>query len=175
MRERDPERPDPSEPSRERIRQTLIERRIRDAMDEGAFDDLPHRGRRLPLEDESMAGDWALAHRMLRNAGLAPAWIEADKAARERLAELERLIGTAPRLTPIWRRRARGELARIVSDANRAITQLNAEAPTSRQHRRPVDLAAELERFDSAERKRSGANADPAGGRYPAKYPPPES
>jgi hypothetical protein len=150
MRERDPERPDPSEPSRERVRQTLIERRIREAMDEGVFDDLPHRGRRLPLEDDSMAGDWALAHRMLRNAGLAPAWIETDKAVRERLAELERLIGTAQRVTPIGRQRARGDLARIVADANRAIGRLNAEAPTDRQHRRPVDLAAELERFDQS-------------------------
>jgi hypothetical protein len=143
MRERDPERPDPYEPSRERIRQTLIERRIREAMDEGAFDDLPHRGRRLPLEDDSMAGDWALAHRMLRNAGLAPAWIEADKVARERLGS-------------IGRQRARADLVRIVADANRAITQLNAEAPTDRQHRRQVDLASELKRFDSVARERSG-------------------
>jgi DnaJ homolog subfamily C member 28 len=150
MRERDPERPDPYEPSRERIRQTLIERQIREAMDEGAFDDLPHRGRRLPLEDDSTAGDWALAHRMLRNAGFAPAWIEADKSARECLAELERLIGTAQGLESIGRQRSRGELMRIVADANRAITRLNAEAPTNRQHRRPVDLAAELERFDKA-------------------------
>jgi hypothetical protein len=156
MRERDPERPDPYEPSRERIRQTLIERRIREAMDEGVFDDLPHRGRRLPLEDDSMAGDWALAHRMLRNAGLAPAWIEADKVARERFAEIERVIGTAGRLGLIGHQRARAELARVVADANRAITQLNAEAPTDRQHRRQVDLAAELERFDSSERERSG-------------------
>jgi hypothetical protein len=87
---------------------------------------------------------------MLRNAGLAPAWIEADKVARERLAEIERLIGTAGRLGSIGRQRARAELVRIVADANRAITQLNAEAPTARQHRRPVDLAAELERFDEA-------------------------
>jgi len=150
MRERDPERPDPSEPSRERIRQTLIERRIRDAMDEGVFDDLPHRGRRLPLEDDSMAGDWALAHRMLQNAGLAPAWIEADKAARERLAELERLIARAAWVPRSGRQRARAELSRIVADTNRAITRLNAEAPTDRQHRRPVDLTAELERFDQA-------------------------
>jgi hypothetical protein len=148
--ERDPERPDPSEPSRERIRQTLIERRIREAMDEGVFDGLPHQGRRLPLEDDSMAGDWALAHRMLRNAGLAPPWIEADKVVRKRLAELERLLGRAASIPRSGRQRARAEVARIVADANRAITLLNAEAPTDRQHRRQLDLATELERFDRA-------------------------
>ena len=119
-------------------------------MDEGAFDDLPHQGRRLPLDDDSLAGEWAMAHHLLRNAGVAPPWIEADKAARERLAELERLIGTAQRLGSIGRQRARAELVRIVADANRAITLLNAKAPTDRQHRWPVDLAAELERFDQA-------------------------
>jgi hypothetical protein len=148
--ERDPERPDPSEPSRDRVRQTLVERQIRTAMDEGAFDDLPHQGRRLPLEDDSMARDWAMAHRMLKNAGVAPPWIEADKVVRERSAELERLLDRAAIASPIYRRRARTELVGIVEAANRAIARLNAEAPTDRQHRRPLDLATELDRFDRA-------------------------
>jgi hypothetical protein len=148
--ERDPERGDPSEPSRERIRETLVERQIRAAMDEGAFDDLPHQGRRLPLEDDSMAGDWAMAHRMLKNAGVAPPWIEADKTARERLIELDGLLARSRTTGPASRQRARVEFARVVDAANRAIARLNVEAPTHRQHRRPLDLALELERFDQA-------------------------
>ena len=70
--ERDPEQPDPLRPSGETVRETLIERKIREAMEDGAFEGLPHQGARLPLEDDSAAGDWALAHRMLRNAGAAP-------------------------------------------------------------------------------------------------------
>jgi hypothetical protein len=150
QRERDPERPDPAEPSRQRVREAFVERQIRAAMDEGRFADLPHQGRRLPLEDDSMAGDWALAHRMLRNAGVAPAWIEADKVARERLADLERLIERAPRQSRLGRARARAAVASTVDAANRAIGRLNAEAPTDRQHRRPLDLATELDRFDRA-------------------------
>jgi len=149
-RERDPERPDPGEPSRERVREAIVERRIRAAIDEGLFADLPHQGRRLPLEDDSLAGAWALAHRMLKNAGVAPPWIEADKVARERLTDLERLIERAPRLTPLARDRVRALIAPTVEAANRAIGRLNAEAPTDRQHRRPLDLAAERERFDRA-------------------------
>jgi DnaJ homologue, subfamily C, member 28, conserved domain len=150
--ERDPERPDPAEPSRERIRETLIERQIRAAMDEGAFDGLPHEGRRLPLEDDSMAGQSAMAHRMLRNAGVAPAWIEADKFARERLLEIERLGERAATMSPLRRSRARAELETIVEAANRAIARVNAEAPTDRQHRRFIELAIEVDRFDLAAR-----------------------
>ena len=36
------------------------------------------------------------------------------------------------------------ELQRIVEAANRAITRLNLEAPTVRQHRRLLDLDREL-------------------------------
>ena len=148
--ERDPERPDPAEPSRERVREALVERQIRAAMDDGAFDGLPHQGRRLPLEDDSMAGEWAMAHRMLRNAGLAPPWIEADKIARDRSFEIDRLQERAATMSPFSRSRARAELEPMVLAANRAIARVNAEAPTDRQHRRLLDLAAELERFDRA-------------------------
>jgi hypothetical protein len=35
-----------------------------------------------------------------------------------------------------------------VIQINAAIARLNAEAPTDRQHRRPLDIAAELARLD---------------------------
>jgi hypothetical protein len=60
--------------------ESLVERQIREAMDGGAFEDLPYHGERLPLEDDSAAGEWAMAHRMLRNAGMAPPWIESESA-----------------------------------------------------------------------------------------------
>ena len=75
--------------------ESLIERQIREAMDAGAFDRLPHKGEPLPLEDDAAAGEWAMAHRMLRNAGVAPPWIEADKDARARLAELDAELAVA--------------------------------------------------------------------------------
>ena len=36
--------------------ESLVERQIREAMDAGAFDELPYRGERLPIEDDSAAG-----------------------------------------------------------------------------------------------------------------------
>ncbi len=130
--------------------ESLVERQIREAMDGGAFDDLPYQGERLPLEDDSAAGDWAMAHRMLRNAGMAPPWIESDKEARKQLAALEALIERAPTISVASHGRARKELARIVAEANRAIARVNSEAPTLAQHRRPLDPAAEAERLERA-------------------------
>lgn len=150
--ERDPEQPDPLRPSRESRRETLIERKIREAMEDGAFEGLPHQGARLPLEDDSAAGDWALAHRMLRNAGAAPPWIESDKAARAALGERDTLLTRAARVSPAGLARTRDEMARIVDAANRAIARVNAEAPTVRQHRLPLDLAVELDRLERAGR-----------------------
>ncbi len=152
MAERDPERPDPAELSRERIRETLVERQIRTAIEEGSFDALPYQGSRLPLEDDSAAGDRALAHRILRNAGVAPAWIEADKTVRALLDERDRLLARALRMSDLARPRARAEMRRLVEAANRAILRVNIEAPTDRQQRRPLDLEAELARLERATR-----------------------
>jgi hypothetical protein len=130
--------------------ESLVERQIREAMSKGAFDDLPYQGRRLPLEDDSAAGEWAIAHRLLREAGVAPAWIESDKEARRLMAELDALIERAPRMSSLSQQRARGELRRIVSAANAAIERLNSEAPTDRQHRRPLDPIREAARLEAA-------------------------
>jgi Domain of unknown function (DUF1992) len=130
--------------------ESLVERQIREAMDSGAFDDLPYQGERLPIEDDSAAGDWAMAHRMLRSAGMAPPWIESDKEARKQLAALEALIERAPTISPVSHGKARKDLAHIVAAANQAIARVNSEAPTDRQHRRPLDPAAEAERLERA-------------------------
>jgi hypothetical protein len=130
--------------------ESLVERQIREAMDEGAFEDLPYQGERLPIEDDSAAGDWAMAHRLLRSAGAAPPWIESDKETRRLLAEIELLVEQAPSMSTYQLRRAHSTLAGLVSAANRAIARVNAEAPTDRQHRRPLDPAAVAQRLESA-------------------------
>jgi hypothetical protein len=124
------------------------DRLIREAQERGEFDDLPHRGEPLPLPDETYAGDMALAYHMLRNAGVAPPWIEAardlDRILDEREALLERATGASSLGAHGYRRR----LGELVAAANRAIGTINAEGPRSVHRRRldPATEAAELER-----------------------------
>jgi signal transduction histidine kinase len=129
--------------------ESLVERQIREAMEQGAFDELPHRGKRIPIENDDAAGEWAMAHRMLRNAGAAPPWIESDKEARRLLAAIEALLEVARHGSRSTHTRAR-ELTALVEAANAAIRRLNSEAPTPRQHRRPLDLDEQLGRLERA-------------------------
>ena len=131
--------------------ESLVERQIREAMDGGAFDDLPYQGERLPLEDDSAAGEWAMAHRMLRNAGMAPPWIESDKEARKQLAALEALIERAPTISVACARPGAAGARRASS--RRPTGRSPGSTPRRRpiaQHRRPLDPAAEAERLERA-------------------------
>jgi hypothetical protein len=121
-------------------------------MDEGKFDDLPFQGEPLPAVDDALAGEWAMAYRMLKNAGAAPPWILADRDARVLLDRRDAILARASTVSALGRLRDRAELERLVMEINAAIARLNAEAPTDRQHRRQLDHAEELARFDAAGR-----------------------
>ena len=141
--------------------ESLIDRQIREAMEEGAFEDLPFQGQRLPIEDDSAAGEWAMAHRMLRNAGAAPPWIESDKEVRRLLAQRDELIARPRRTSSAGQGRERAELTALVDAINRAMARVNAEAPTVAQHRRLLDLDAELARLDAGPNPPVGPSAAP--------------
>lgn len=134
-------------------RETLIDRQIRAATEEGQFDNLPHQGKPLPNDENPYAAEWGLAFHVLKNAGFAPPWIEADKEVRELLAKRDLIIeraaaGDPPSMTA--RRRAHDQLESLVRQINDAITRLNAEAPSHRQHRQPLTAAVEHRRYDEA-------------------------
>jgi hypothetical protein len=133
--------------------ESLVDRQIREAMDEGKFDDLPFQGEPLPAVDDAFAGDWAMAFRMLKNAGAAPPWIIADKDVRALLDRRDAILARASTASALGRRRDRAELERLVVEVNVAVACLNAEAPTDRQHRRPLVLAEELARLDAVARR----------------------
>jgi hypothetical protein len=139
------------------VRESLIDRQIREATAEGKFDNLPYHGQQLPAEDDALAGDWALAFHILKNAGIAPPWIETDKEARRLLARrdamLARVTAAPTPPSPLARRRDREAVTALVREVNAVIVRLNAEAPTDRQHRRPLSLAEELARYDDACRR----------------------
>jgi hypothetical protein len=136
--------------------ESLVDRQIREAMEEGKFDGLPFQGQPLPPPDDQFAGAWAMAFTMLRNAGAAPPWIEADKVVRALLARLDAILERAaagPAPGPSARRRDRVAIVSLVTEVNAAIARLNAEAPTDRQHRRPLVVTDVLARHDGACRR----------------------
>jgi len=106
----------------------IAERKIREAMEEGAFDQLEGAGKPLdlsenPFEDPSDR----MAHRLLRNNGFAPAWIE---EAREIEAETRRLRAERKVSTD-------DDFRTRVAALNRRIFAFNLKAPvTSAQKRR---------------------------------------
>ena len=102
------------------------------------------------MVDDSAAGDWAMAHRMLRNTGAAPPWIEADKEVRALLERRDALIARAPLVGVSGLVRLRRELVDVVVAVNLAIERVNAQAPTDRQHRRRLDPAEELASLQAA-------------------------
>jgi len=98
----------------------IADRRIEEAMAEGAFDNLDGAGEPLdlnenPYEDASLR----MAHRILRNNGFAPAWIE---EGREIDSEVRYLKGNFDRLDP-------AEQKRRVDLLNRRIAAYNLKTP----------------------------------------------
>jgi hypothetical protein len=119
----------------------VAERKIQEAMTEGAFDCLSGEGQPLrldedPFEDPSLR----MAHRLLRNNGFAPAWIE---EAKDLDAEMDtvrtglRSAGDNASLTR-WRERAQR--------LNQRIVVFNLKTPSAVWHRLPVDPDLEIAR-----------------------------
>jgi hypothetical protein len=100
----------------------IADRKIQEAMEDGAFEHLDGAGEPLdlnenPFEDPAQR----MAHRLLRNNGFAPAWIE---EGREIEAEIRLLKATFDRLDAMERRRQ-------VDVLNRRIAAYNLKTPVA--------------------------------------------
>jgi hypothetical protein len=136
--------------------ESLVERQIREAMAAGDFDNLPHAGKPIPIDDDG--SEMALANHILKQAGFAPGWIATDSDIRALLARREVVLQRARRAGPPARDRDRNEMTAIVREVNALVLRLEHEAPTARQHRHRLDLAAELAALEVAA---SGSQPEP--------------
>jgi hypothetical protein len=119
--------------------ENIAERKIREAMEEGAFDNLTGKGRPLnleenPYEDPSLR----MAHRLLRNNGFAPAWVEEAKDLEQEIDLSCRELASHGSID-----RFRGQIAAI----NRRILAHNLKTPSAVFHMRPVDAEAEIRKL----------------------------
>jgi DnaJ family protein C protein 28 len=127
---------------RERLHrwETLAERRIREAIEEGAYDDLPGRGKPLDLRvDPYVDPATRLGHELLRNNGYSLPWIETAKELRRSRGEL---LARARRLSPNASERERERLRADVDALNRRIRDHNLTVPVPGMTVRRLDLDA---------------------------------
>ena len=76
--------------------ESLVEKRIREAIEEGEFDNLPGKGRPVDLTENPFEDpDMRIVHKLLRNAGFAPAWIEERKDIEAQFALARETLGRA--------------------------------------------------------------------------------
>lgn len=76
----------------------LVERRIREAIEQGEFQDLPGTGRPLPLEDDSLVPEeLRVAYRVLRNSGHLPPELELRRELEDAEVLLIRATGAEQR------------------------------------------------------------------------------
>ena len=109
-------------------------------MEAGVFDNLPGRGKPIPLDTNPYEdpSPW-MAHHLLRVNGFAPAWIEEARDIDESAARLRlQLRDRSTRAIQEFRERAQ--------ELNRRILTYNLKCPSAQFHKRPLEIEAEIER-----------------------------
>jgi len=142
--------------------ESLIDKVIREAMERGEFDDLSGKGEPIDLSENPFEDpDWRMAHRILRNAGFAPSWIEERKdidaeltLARVRLARFWTLRqdarNTQHENSALVRWQQELETFRKkIEELNRRISAWNLKTPSEAFHRKRIKLDAEIERIQT--------------------------
>ncbi len=146
--------------------ESWIDQQIREAQEQGAFDDLPGMGKPLDLTPNPYAQERELEFKVLKDAGYAPEWIELDKAIRGRLVQARRTLSRhwawhTERLTDLsnksagwaaserqrtqvgWQQ-AMAEFRQEVTAINGDIADLNLKVPGAQFQRRKIDSAREI-------------------------------
>lgn len=138
--------------------ESLTEKKLREAIESGEFDDLPGKGEPIDLKENPFEDpDLRVVHRLLRNAGFAPAWIEERKdieaefeAARIKLLRAWTLFGEhgqSPSDSE-WERSVR-EFREKAAELNQRTRIYNLKAPAVVFHRRHIDSDKIIEEITS--------------------------
>lgn len=113
---------------------SLIDEILRDAMSRGEFDNLPGTGKKLALpDDQHTPDDLKMAHKLLKDNDLAPAWISEGKALEE---WHEVLVARLQRASVVD-----AALADEVKRYNSAVLSFNLKLPRGIAHRAMLNIA----------------------------------
>lgn len=134
--------------------ESLAEKRLREAIENGEFDDLPGKGEPIDLRENPFEDpDLRTVHRLLRNAGFAPAWIEERKdidaelaAAQTKLSRAWALFGEGGKAKSEaeWERSVKEFRAQVL-ELQQRIRIYNLKAPAAVFHRKHIDVEKILE------------------------------
>ena len=127
--------------------ESIAERKIREAMEGGAFENLPSKGKPIPLDEDPFEDpSLRMAHHLLRVNGFAPPWIEEaseiDRASERLRADLANARRSHAVMSPSWQRALDG-FRREAAELNRRILTYNLKCPSSRFHKLAVNLEEE--------------------------------
>lgn len=129
--------------------ESMAEKMLREAIEAGEFDNLPGKGKPMDLSENPFEDpDLRVVHKLLRNAGFAPAWIEERKdidaqfdsahLTLSRAWSLYRPGGNSPN-EAAWQRNL-SEFRAIVAELNSRIKMYNLKAPAAVFHRRQFEV-----------------------------------
>ena len=127
---------------------SMAEKLLREAIEAGEFDNLPGKGQPLYLSGNPFENpDLRMVHKLLKDAGFAPAWIEERKDVEATFAAAHQKLARAwaiyqPRgVSPddrAWQRNV-SEFRDLAAELNRRIKLYNLKAPASAFHKRLFD------------------------------------
>lgn len=137
-----------------------IDEIIRQAMEEGKFDDLPGKGKPLNLDqDPHEDPDWRVAHHMLKSAGFSLPWIERLKEIQVEIDQARQVLEQAWYWQQQQSQGLPGEALQVdwgaakavfeskVKGINLQIRNYNLEVPYTRFQILLLDADQELERI----------------------------
>jgi len=143
--------------------ESVVDKLIRESMERGEFDNLSGAGSPIDLTENPYEDpDLRTAHRLLRNAGFAPAWIEERKdidaefeRARTTLLRASELYGKNRALAtdPHWQRAAQ-EFQATAAELNQRIKIYNLKAPAAVFHRKTIDAYKLIREIEIESEKR---------------------
>jgi DnaJ family protein C protein 28 len=120
----------------------ISDERIRAAMEEGKFDNLPGMGKPLNLDENPFElEDTRMTNNLLRSNDFAPAWIEFGKEIKQDL-EVARSRYKAARVNE--NKHAQEEFSIAIASLNRRILDYNLKVPSSVFQRPLLDLHKEI-------------------------------
>ncbi len=153
----------------------VVDKQIRDAIKQGDFERLKNAGKPLDLsEDAFTPRDWRLAYKILKDAGVAPEWIQESKelrgeidaladwlarqarSLRERAASINRRTPDQMIVEYEGMARTREEVVAQFRERaavlNKQIDTFNLKAPSARLHHPRIRIQEQIAEFEKTSR-----------------------